>query len=944
MRVGDAVDDEWAVVWLLWQLSTHWDCVISVRDSDGQFLLIEAAEVLPRWVTPSNAENRVWIYKNELHLIPLSHTSPPSSRPHPSRSLNTASDEDDDGSPSFSDSSTYLSLPTALQLVRSPSPSTRTTAPAAVQSALLARLARYPAALKTHMHHPLLQLPLPLAQALHARPELVQRAAEAFYTRDALQLRAAHKMARFPPSPAVLARVGMTRVAYAQLRGQRWTPPRVFGPAPRGSSEKERKRWETGAMIAAGAEMLYQETKHRSSTTLLPSSAEARVEALQRDPGWAGYLERLARAGWFGEEIRGSAKWKDKEMQAAEAYVNAKSSENATRPSFASLVEEALSRPGPAVSEQELRAGLGQGQEEEEEEDEQWLDVGPEELETLLARTGPGGVGASGAPRVEAGAAATRSAASARAEGEDPRIQELPDDVAAPVPTPADASGAADVDVDMDMGADVDEERLARWEAERLREMARRVEEFVQGEGDIEGARFADDILDDDDDMADPDADSDDESERAMELTEEDKKAAMDRLVRPLEAGEYGRMPEDWRTPKPMSDEVLAQAEARQAAASAAAAGASGPGSAGDLEPLDMTQGHRAPLFAREKYEGHSSDSELDEAGQGLSDEEEEEGEDAPLVVGGLDEALADGPGAGVGAGHGRVLGAMGMGEMGGMEVDPDMGEEEAEFLEFARRELGITDQGWGEIVRQREGEGRFVPRLPGSAGKAKGKQEEKEKATFGPEPPTVSGKGKGKAPARATKTTTTADRAAEKAVHWMDATPTPAPPAAQRTPRERKQGGPRPGGNPNLDSFERVMEAMEEELARAKAEKARSGKGKARADVKGKGKGKGKALAPAEEADDDDDDNEDEDEMLRAMDAELRSALKRGERADGDAGDDGDGEDEDGDEEDAPMDYNLIKNFLESFKSQAGLAGPVSGMVGRLDKGWVWPRDEAEE
>jgi hypothetical protein len=30
-----------------------------VRDTDGEFLLIEAANELPKWVTPSNAENRV---------------------------------------------------------------------------------------------------------------------------------------------------------------------------------------------------------------------------------------------------------------------------------------------------------------------------------------------------------------------------------------------------------------------------------------------------------------------------------------------------------------------------------------------------------------------------------------------------------------------------------------------------------------------------------------------------------------------------------------------------------------------------------------------------------------------------------------------------------------------------------------------------------------------
>lgn len=37
-------------------------------------------------------------------------------------------------------------------------------------------------------------------------------------------------------------------------------------------------------------------------------------------------------------------------------------------------------------------------------------------------------------------------------------------------------------------------------------------------------------------------------------------------------------------------------------------------------------------------------------------------------------------------------------------------------------------------------------------------------------------------------------------------------------------------------------------------------------------------------------------------------------------------------------MDYTLIKNFLESFKSQQGLSGPVSNLIGRL--GWQLPRD----
>jgi hypothetical protein len=48
---------------------------------------------------------------------------------------------------------------------------------------------RYPAALGQHMHRAKAYLPIDIARALLANPSLVQRAVEAFYTRDAIQLR-----------------------------------------------------------------------------------------------------------------------------------------------------------------------------------------------------------------------------------------------------------------------------------------------------------------------------------------------------------------------------------------------------------------------------------------------------------------------------------------------------------------------------------------------------------------------------------------------------------------------------------------------------------------------------------------------------------------------------------------------------------------------------------
>lgn len=120
-----------------------------------------------------------------------------------------------------------------------------------------------------------------------------------------------------------------------------------------------------------------------------------------------------------------------------------------------------------------------------------------------------------------------------------------------------------------------------------------------------------------------------------------------------------------------------------------------------------------------------------------------------------------------------------------------------------------------------------------------------------------------------------------------------------------------------DLQSFEEVMQAMDEELAKARAVKHLSQMSSSKMQTK-KGKGKEKALEPISEQTDDPEDE---------MDAELRQALAH------EGNDSGD---------ETPMDYNLIKNFLESFRSQGGLSGPVSNLAGRLQPGWTLPRDDS--
>lgn len=70
-------------------------------------------------------------------------------------------------------------------------------------------------------------------------------------------------MTHFPPTPTVLSSVLMTRAAYAQLQGQVYHPPRVFGPewhVPEGKDNEAERNWrDLGVKIATGFEIMYRE-------------------------------------------------------------------------------------------------------------------------------------------------------------------------------------------------------------------------------------------------------------------------------------------------------------------------------------------------------------------------------------------------------------------------------------------------------------------------------------------------------------------------------------------------------------------------------------------------------------------------------------------------------------------------------------------------------------
>lgn len=57
---GDSIEDEWVIVYILRELTRNFDDLwVKVTDSDGEFLLVEAAATLPSWLEPEVANNRV---------------------------------------------------------------------------------------------------------------------------------------------------------------------------------------------------------------------------------------------------------------------------------------------------------------------------------------------------------------------------------------------------------------------------------------------------------------------------------------------------------------------------------------------------------------------------------------------------------------------------------------------------------------------------------------------------------------------------------------------------------------------------------------------------------------------------------------------------------------------------------------------------------------------
>ena len=236
VNVGDSVDDEWFIVYIMLEISKCLPKIaISVYDSDGQFLLMEAADHIDDWLGPENADNRVWIHEGQCHIIPF----------------------DEPGKLK----SGGMRLDKALHCILSNERNkTKTAASKGVQRTIYERtIDVYPAKVAAYSHVTLCVMPVWLANLIQKYPFIISRAVEALSNTDKDYLRKAYTMNKQEAqAQLIVAPVRMTRALYAQLTFKNFQPPRKYHAmmrrAAEANSRKVQHAFELGCRLACGVE------------------------------------------------------------------------------------------------------------------------------------------------------------------------------------------------------------------------------------------------------------------------------------------------------------------------------------------------------------------------------------------------------------------------------------------------------------------------------------------------------------------------------------------------------------------------------------------------------------------------------------------------------------------------------------------------------------------
>ncbi|MCL7031035.1 hypothetical protein MKW94_030478 [Papaver nudicaule] len=261
-KYGDNLEDEWFIVFLLFEISKKIpELSIQVWDTDGEFLLIEAAFHLPKWLNPETSKNRVFIRRGELNIVPK--------QSFPSN-------------PKLIDALQYVELHD--KQVR---------APEKIQLATRNRILEYPNRASLNMHQARVRVPVSVAKVLKHEPCLISSAVECFYDRDIDSMKYAAKMEKFVSGGTIQ---------------QTFQAPKCY-PMPSRNDTSVYVEAELGMKIACGFEMMYQQRRHENLDRKGTST-------------WEAFKESLESSGYFKELLPGSKEYRRLMENAQEYYRN----------------------------------------------------------------------------------------------------------------------------------------------------------------------------------------------------------------------------------------------------------------------------------------------------------------------------------------------------------------------------------------------------------------------------------------------------------------------------------------------------------------------------------------------------------------------------------------------------------------------------------------------
>lgn len=325
---GDNIEDEWFIVFLLIQISKEINNVlIRVTDSDGEFLLIEAANHLPEWATPESCENRVFIHKGKLHIIPTHVIDP-------------------------------ITIADAIDIIANKSKIYESSTD--IQKCLHDRIQKFYD--PQELHRVNLYLPIALAAILKAKPVLVAPAVIAFCNRDPIDLKACRMMRYFPPENRVLTNVSFTKHLYAMLTHSNYQPDRRTGWNIPPSSNKLHKAHLLGVRLACGFEILASQVK-----------APADLESSR---GWNIFYQSLTTKNYFRDLLEHSKEYNSLLEQAKEYYREVVRLEHVAPSVGAEILE--LSKNLDYTMQDFTGVDLP------EDDDEHWLSINPADLDELM--------------------------------------------------------------------------------------------------------------------------------------------------------------------------------------------------------------------------------------------------------------------------------------------------------------------------------------------------------------------------------------------------------------------------------------------------------------------------------------------------------------------------------------------------------------------------------